>query len=167
MKNNHILLTLLPLLFHSSLYCQDQYKDIDQMIMPQLQAAQQIVGNATPLALSPILGALNFYGQQGFTQASTAVESMKGLKAALAQCEKAEYKTTWDNICWAFGVKPKRVVDEIKPAIQDVNYALKTLGANLNYLGYTDAANAAFNAAAAATDAASLWDSKIRISIVN
>ena len=163
MKHKYMILALLPILFQSALYC----AEIDQMIMPQLQSAQQIMGNNTTLALKPILGALNSYGQIGISQADAAVDQMKGLKAALAQCEKEEYKTTWDTISWAFGVKPKKVVKEIKPAINNVNGALKILGANLNYLGYRDSASTAFAAAATETTAASLWDSKIRISIVN
>ena len=155
--NKRLLMVLMPLLFQSNIYCEDPYKDIDQMIMPQLQSAQQAMNNSTKLELQRILDALISFAKQGNNQANIAVDQMKFIKAALAKYRTEEYKTTWDNICWFFGSNPKKVVEEIDPAIDKVNTALKTLSKNSSNLGYTVAAGIAGGAALATIAAAALW----------
>ena len=130
MKNNYMILALLPILFQSALYCEDQFKDINQIIMPQLQSAQRLMRSSTALELQPILDALVSFSKKRYYISET-VDQMKFIKFALAKYRAAEYKTTWDNICWFFGSNPKKVVEEIDPAIKKVDNALEAVRANL------------------------------------
>ena len=86
---------------------------------------------------------------------------MKAIKGALAECREEEQKA-WSNgsktfTDWLFGKNPKKVIEEIDPAINKVNIALKTLGANSSKLGYTIAASAAGVVAAASIAIFAVW----------
>lgn len=136
----YIIIALLLGIFQSTIYCQDY---INQILMPQLKSAQYLMKSSTSLELQAILDALISFAKKGEAQANAAIDRMKEIKIILQKYKSEQYKTTWDDISWFFGSNPKKVTEEIDPAIEKVNKALKALNANSSYLGYKIAAAAA------------------------
>ena len=136
----------MPILFQGNIYC---VNSIDQIIMPQLQLSQSLMRSSTILELQPILDALIIFAKKGEAQASAAIDQMKYMKAALQKYRTEQYKTTWNDLCWFFGSNPKKVTEEIDPAIAKVDNALKTLETNSSNLGYKIAVGTAATLAAA------------------
>lgn len=164
--NKFLLIAVLPFLIQATLYCDD----INQMIMPQLQHALAIMKNNIKLELKSILDALILFGKKSNNQAAQAVDCMKSIKGALAHYREEEHKawskgdkTWWD---WFWGNNPKKVEEEIDPAIALVDKALKDLGANSNNLGYAIAATA-LTAAAVTIGAAAAWYTSNNASATN
>ncbi len=145
MKNQYMILALMPILFQSALYC---VNSIDQIIMPQLQSSQLLMRSSTILELQPILDALVIFAKKGEALALTAIDQMKSMKAALQKHRTEQYKTTWDDLYWLFGSNPKKVTEEIDPALAKVDKALKTLETNSSNLGYKIAVGTAATLAA-------------------
>ena len=161
MKNKYIILAFIPILFQSALYCENQFKNIDQMIINELKDAQSLMKSTTiVLELQHILDALVMFAKKTPNTRDAAITHIITIKKALQKSRSEEYKTNWDTICSFFGSDPKKVKDEINPAIAKTNKALKDLNVVSSSYGYIPAvAGIAVGAAAAATGVAILWNS--------
>ena len=131
--NKYIAIALLPFVLQGTIYGEDAYKDIDQLLMPELLFAQTIVGKNVSLELDQILPALILYGKTNLAQSSVADRCLYRMQSVFSQYEyKAnQNKSTWENIYQFFGVNtnkvPKEVAKEIDSARQKIRDATLTL----------------------------------------
>ena len=85
MKNNYILLALLPILFQGALYA----SDINQVIHQQLLSARKAMNSHVKSELDAVLPALLESVQTGAITKNAAIENLKAIKVAL-ECTPPE-----------------------------------------------------------------------------
>ena len=122
MKNNYILLALLPILFQGALYA----SDINQVIHQQLLSARKAMNSHVKSELDAVLPALLESVQTGAITKNAAIENLKAIKVALETYKSEQYPTYWSRY---FGLTPEIVKNQIQPALDKVNNALTTLTA--------------------------------------
>ena len=124
MKKNYILLAVLPILFQGTLYCADTYENIDQVIMPQLQAVRAIMRNNVNLELDAVLPALLIYAQKGNVEKAAAIIQTNVIKVALENYKAKQYPDYWPQ--WMCST-PEIVKNQINPALNKVDKVLAAL----------------------------------------
>ena len=122
----YMIVALMPFLFQSIVCGKDRFADLDQMLMPQLQAARAAINSSIKLELESIVHALVVHGKKSSSDREIAIQHIVLIQKFLQSYRSAEIKKlTW--LAWAVGSNTQKVVDEIDPALKKVNQALKDL----------------------------------------